>query len=172
VCPCVPSIISRHLIHVTGVVWGVRSSRSLIPGSASRLRLRRNWVCRSILAIRGLIAYSRRISCIAVTHSARSSVSGQGIGVLLGGETTSSELGVTVFGLALPEFALGGAGCVAVVGGWAEGFLFLVVADESELDEDGEDEEDSCDNGDCETGGVESTGVVKGWENSGTAVSF
>jgi hypothetical protein len=41
-----------------------------------------------------------------------------------------AELSITrVLWLALPETAFGGAGCVAVVGGWAEGFFFLVVAD-------------------------------------------
>lgn len=49
---------------------------------------------------------------------------------------SSSELGVAVLGLALPELPARGAGRVAVVGGWTEGFLFLVVADEGEFDED------------------------------------
>lgn len=50
-----------------------------------------------------------------------------------------------VFRLALPEFATGGASCVAVVGAGTEGSLLAVVADEGELDEDGEEEEDAGD---------------------------
>jgi hypothetical protein len=63
--------------------------------------------------------------------------------MFLSSETTGVELSVAVLGLALPEFALGGASGVAVVGGGAEGFLFLVVADETEFDEDGEGEENA-----------------------------
>jgi hypothetical protein len=37
-----------------------------------------------------------------------------------------------VFGFALPELPLGGAGGITVVGGGAEGFLFLVVLCEGE----------------------------------------
>jgi hypothetical protein len=49
-------------------------------------------------------------------------------------------LGTSGFGialrLALPELPAWGTSCVAVVGGRAEGLLFLVVADEAEFDED------------------------------------
>jgi hypothetical protein len=95
------------------------------------------------------------------------------IGVLLGRETTGGEFGVAILELALPELALWGAGGVAVVGGGTEGFLFLVVADETEFNEDREEEEDAglvslmfldresrqdlrSDDGNGETGGVES----------------
>jgi hypothetical protein len=65
------------------------------------------------------------------------------IGVLLGRESTGGEFGIAILGLALPELAPWGAGGVAIVGGGTEGFLFLVVADETEFDEDGEEEEDA-----------------------------
>lgn len=51
--------------------------------------------------------------------------------------------GVVALLLALPELAFGGASCVAVVGGGAEGTLFAAVADETIFDEDGEEEEDA-----------------------------
>ena len=47
-----------------------------------------------------------------------------------------SKLSIAVLGLTLPELAAWGAGDVAVVRGGTEGFLFLVVADEDQLDED------------------------------------
>jgi hypothetical protein len=62
--------------------------------------------------------------------------------VFLSSEAAGGEFSVAV-ALALPELAAGGAGCVAVVGGGAEGFLSLVVPDEGEFDEDREEEEDA-----------------------------
>lgn len=63
----------------------------------------------------------------------------KGIWVLL----ASGELSIAVLGLALPELAFGGTGCVAVVGRGAEGALFAAVLNETILDEDGDEEEDT-----------------------------
>jgi hypothetical protein len=52
-------------------------------------------------------------------------------------------LSVGRFGLALPEFAAGRAGSIAVVGGGAEGALFAAVPDEEEFEGDREEEEDA-----------------------------
>jgi hypothetical protein len=137
-------IVRRQLTRNTRVIRGVRRSRSRISRRSRSLRLRGDRVRRSILAIHRLIAYSRGISGIRVSDLARRRVGREHIRVMfLSSETTGAELSVAVLGLALPEFALGGAGGVAVVGGGAEGFLFLVVADETEFDEDGEGEEDA-----------------------------
>lgn len=48
-----------------------------------------------------------------------------------------------VLGLALPELALWGTGCVSVVWGGAEGALLAAVLDEEEFEEDGDEEEDA-----------------------------
>ena len=56
----------------------------------------------------------------------------------------SSHLGVAVSAwLALPELALWGSGCVAVVGGGTKRLFFLVVLHEHELNQQREEEEDS-----------------------------
>ena len=84
-----------------------------------------------ILIINGLLTNScsiRRIRCSEIC------------GRLMGGQSIwlfgSGELGIPILGLALPELAAGRAGCVTVVRGGTKGFLSLVVADESQLDED------------------------------------
>jgi len=106
---------------------------------------------RAILHVRGLTTgtNSRALSSIALSGISRRSVGGQRIGVLL-------SVGASGLGLALPELAFGGASCVAVVGAGAEGFLFLVVAGEDNVEEDGEEEENGSDDGDGEAGSVES----------------
>ena len=51
-------------------------------------------------------------------------------------------LGITS-SLALPELAAWCSGCVAVVGGGSEGFLFLVMSDQADFDEEGEEEDEA-----------------------------
>ena len=59
--------------------------------------------------------------------------------------SSSHEFRITVRVLrfALPELALWGTSGVAIVGRRTEGFLFLVVAHEAKLEEDGKEEEDA-----------------------------
>ncbi len=85
-----------------------------------------------------LIANSGGICSIRGAHISRCGVEWESIGFL-----SISEFGVTVIGLALPEFALRRAGCVAIVWRWAKSALFAAVLDEAVLDEDGEEEEDT-----------------------------
>ena len=63
--------------------------------------------------------------------------------MLLSSKTSSSELSIAGLSFALPEFALASTGGVAVVGRGTESFLLLVVADETEFNEDREQEEDA-----------------------------
>lgn len=96
---------------------------------------------RAILVVRGLShaspADGSRVRGVTSPHIRRRLVRGKYISVLL------HIRGVLGFGLALPELPLWRAGCVAVVGGGAEGLLFAVVAHEEELEDGGEEEEDT-----------------------------
>lgn len=116
----------------------MRSRRSLPSTPARRLIPIRSTVPILIHRHFTRAANSRGIGCMRVPDVGRSRVGWQGIGVLLG------VRGIT-FWLALPEFPLWRAGCVAVVWGGAEGALFAAVADEKELEGDGEEEEDPGD---------------------------
>jgi len=108
-------------------------------------------------------------------------VGGKSIGVLL-------IHGVALL-LALPEPALGRAGCVAVIGRGAEGALLLAVADETILNEDRDEEEDTTwllaflssasregylrsNNSNCKAGRFQSASRVKTWQSCETSVSL
>jgi hypothetical protein len=96
----------------------------------------------AILVIRGLVAHGRGVGGIAVPHGGRLRVRGEGVGVLL---RRAAKLGVARGArAALPELAPGRAGRVAVVGRGPEGLLAPAVADERELERDGEEEEDAA----------------------------
>ena len=107
----------------------VGSRRSLVPirgtGGMRNTTNTTRHIGIAILVINGLLSDRRGIGCIRRAEISGSLVGRECIRLL------SSKLSITVLGLALPELAAGGAGGVAVVGGWTEGFLLLVVADKS-----------------------------------------
>jgi len=148
----------------------MRGSRSLIPGTIHSTASNNTSSLISISSsvtiflVRSLISDSRSISGVAGSHIRRSSVCGKSIGVLL-------EIGGTLW-LALPELALGRAGCVTVVGGGAESALLAAVADEAEFDEDGEEKENKSNNCNGETSSLELTCSVQAREPSETTVSL
>jgi len=114
---------------------GVRSRGSLIPIAHRRISIRGRI---TILVDWRLTTNSSRISSVARAHVSRGSVCWERVGILVGISP--------VLWLALPELALGSAGGVPVVWGWAEGALLATVLDEEEFEEDGDEEEDAVDN--------------------------
>jgi hypothetical protein len=82
----------------------------------------------SVFVVARLVTDGCGLGVVGVSDGTWSGVSWEGVGLL----------NVVVgdgFWLSLPELAAWGAGCVAVVWGWAKGFLFAVVAHECEFDE-------------------------------------
>lgn len=84
-----------------------------------------------ILVISRFVSNRRSVRSIRSSEVGGGLVGGQGVGLLCG-----SELRVAVLALALPEPATGRTGCVPVVGGGPEGFLFLVLPDQAEFNND------------------------------------
>ena len=126
-------------IRTPGIIRGghVRRSRSLMiiiwsPIHSWSLRINvsqpsmRNRRSVAIFVVDRLLTNSRSVRSVAGSHIMRSSVSWQRIWLL-------NVIGVIGLRLALPEFAAGGAGCVAIVWGWTVGLLFAVVFDEEEF---------------------------------------
>lgn len=87
----------------------------------------------------------------------------KGIWVLL-------DVGVVTLWLALPEFAFGRAGGVAVVRRWTESALLAAVLDEEELDGDGEEEENNSNDGNGESSLLKSACGTERWQD-GNAIT-
>ena len=90
----------------------------------------------TILVEDWLVTNSSALSVVGIADIMRSGVCWEDIWLL-------DITGCGGFWLSLPELAAGGAGCVAVVWGWAEGFLFAVMTHEEDFCEGGEEEEDA-----------------------------
>lgn len=110
------------------ISMAIRRSSSLIPPvihNPTSLCPQPTSSSRSILHIRRLTTYTNRSLSIPIPsiHIRGRRMSRQRIRLL-------SQLHIAVLRLALPELPLGRPGCVAVVGGWAEGFFFFVVSGE------------------------------------------
>jgi len=77
-----------------------------------------------------------------------------------------------MFWLALPELALWRPSSVSVVWRWSKSFLFLVMADESEFDGDGEEKKDSSNDGYGESSSLQATCGLQAWKMSKSIISL
>lgn len=108
--------VMRHMCRSSCLITPLMHNPTSLSTKTTRSR-------RTILSIRRFLgAYSSALSSIASPHIRRRSMRGQRIRLL-------AKLSIASLLLALPETTLWGAGRVAIVGGWTEGFFFLVVAD-------------------------------------------